>query len=527
MNYIFTDNGDKAFDKLEDSNLITLFSKLGTYKKSDTPYGEVKRIIKNCAKESFNETVALLLVSRAITRDVKIGNGSPQKVNGKGNRDFTFKAIVALLDLDYKSIDYLIWMCSLVGRYKDIWEIALLILEHCPKKIEVLDWVIEKHINSAFYELDGNAAKYLPSLVKSNRDTEFYNQKKKIVNLYLRKYNNIISKADGTKMDDLRKELISLPLNKSYRKLKSQVGSHDFQKFISISRPDLIEINNIPSIALANMIKNKFFEKDGLKSKFEEFVNGKLKAKGYKSVREFYHVMNDVLTNNTELSELELTTLINKTKEQMKEDVLIIADTSGSMTNDSSDPEYSCMVIAKYMAYFMSQCNTHYKNRITEFSKNAYTIFVQENGTHKERFLNLKWKGEVANTNLLSVAKHMKNIQKEVGEDKMPKKAIIITDSEFDANTISFNSNMEFRNVLLKNGFSLEYVNNFKIVYWCIAKNFKMPTNTSMALNTFAMSGMDASNLGVVTGDFKNQRELYYEFINQPVIINLIKEIFN
>lgn len=527
MNYIFTDNGDKAFDKLEDSNLITLFSKLGTYKKSDTPYSEVKNIIKECSKESFNETIALLLVSRAITRDVKINNDKPQKVNGKGNRDFTFKAIVALLDLNYKSIDYLVWMCSLVGRYKDIWEIALLILEHCPKKIELLYWVIEKHINSAFYELDGNAAKYLPSLVKSNRDTEFYNQKKKIVNLYLQKYNSIISKIDSAKIDDLRKELISLPLNKSYRKLKSQVGSHDFQKFISMNRPDLIEINNIPSIALANMIKNEFFEKGELKSKFEEFVNDKLKKNEYKSVREFYHVMNDILRNNTELSELELTTLINKTKEQMKEDVLVIADTSISMESSSSDPRYSCVDIAQYMAYFMSQCNTHYTNRITEFSKTANTIVVQEKGTHKVKFLKLNWKGEVANTNLLSVAKHMVQIRKEIGEYKMPKKAIVITDSEFDSSTLSFNSNMEFRNVLLKNKFSIEYVNNFKIVYWCIAKNFKLPTNTSMALNTFAMSGMDASNLGVVTGDFKNQRELYYEFINQPVIINLIKEVFN
>src|SRR5690554_245493 len=129
--------------------------------------------------------------------------------------------------------------------------------------------------------------------------------------------------------------------------------------------------------------------------------------------------------------------------------------------------------------------------------------------TPTDKYIN-HYGGYVGDTNFVAVALLFGKIKNQgVSEDEFPTGIICISDGEFNGDNISTNL-QKFKRILKDNGFSNQFIENFKIVLWDIPNSFysrnirpKFETKADTP-NMFYMSGFDPSALSFLLGSVDN-----------------------
>lgn len=301
---------------------------------------------------------------------------------------------------------------------------------------------------------------------------------------------------------------------KQYRKLKSSGTAHQWQQLISQGR--LLEINfdTIHGRALAQLVSGKFLTNNGLEKIYEKWIDSKPVAKYTGYVYELFAPMG-ISQYAAKLAPIQEATinkqflgLIETARNGMTEEsnsLIVVIDSSGSMTSKVPGTKVSAYSVAKSMAlYFSYLLKGPFQDHFLEFSDS--TIMKTWKGeTPIDKYRNER-SAIVAGTNFQSVADHFGRILKTgVSEENFPGGILCISDGCFNHagnNTTNVEALMKR---LLSYGFSKEYVNNFKVVLWDIPNGYYGKPQTAFeefanCPNLIHMSGLDPAIVAFLTG---------------------------
>lgn len=299
---------------------------------------------------------------------------------------------------------------------------------------------------------------------------------------------------------------------KKYRQLKSKGTAHKWQQLISKQMYNELNFDSIAGRALAQLVGSKFLKNHGLEAKYSEWIKAKPVAKFTGFVFELFKP----LGNGYSLRHIEdykeatinaqFAQLVKTGKEGINTNsgLLVVRDTSCSMTSQAVGCPMSSYDVAKSMALYFSEFLTGpFANSFAEFA-NTCTLQQWKGHTPVDKYLNDRCEA-YGGTNFQSVIDlfiRLKN--KGVPEKDFPTGILCVSDGEF--NRCGTNTSTNFQTAirkLRKAGFSKEYVDNFKIILWDIPNSYYGKSETKFedfadAPNFFYLSGYDPSSVAFI-----------------------------
>lgn len=534
-------NGAKKYSTSNDA-FVDQFAAIGTYKEP-RKYEDISKDVYrlwsinplNCLK--FNTYI------RMITRDtqVNVPGKEQETLEGQKGQGLKHEGIMRMmwLAIHHKptfeaNFPYFI----AAGSWKDVFTMMALDIEHHGIKRKRLDWDFFKNVILAGLANENTSElvkKYLPTIKSAKECTTIEAESRS----YIGKF---IAKA----IYGEPKEADDYSYQRRYRRMKNSGTAHKWQQLISQKKLLEIDFSTIHGRALSLLVGSKFLKNQGLEEKYLSWIGTRKTAKYTGFVHELFapfggsHYSQRIpdyqeLTINAQFNEL-----IEKARgnEELNTDLLVVRDISGSMTSNAVGTSMTALTVGKAMALYFSSL-------LTGAFANCYAVFSEKcelrqwTGTTAVE----KWKNDnenyyCRNTNLQSVAEFLvrvKNVQG-IAEGEFPKGCLIISDGEFDSvgtNTTNFEA---FRVLLLRGGFSEEFVKNFKLIIWDIytghyGKNPKAKfEDFADAPNTFYLSGYDPSAVAFILGTKKfkpapkNATELFQAAMDQDLLNRLTVE---
>lgn len=365
--------------------------------------------------------------------------------------------------------------------------------------------------------------KYLPSIRTKKKCTTIESQADNVVAKYLCSY------LFGKKYEDDPGKMYA-----KYRRLKASGTAHLWQQAISRRRMNEIDFDTIAGRALQKLVNSKFLENWGLEEKYVEWLKGKptIKFTGY--VYELFGKLKGGSVKKYQIDTIneQFYRLVDQAKTEGVSSFICVLDTSGSMFSNVPGLKVSAYEVAKSMTLFFSELlKGEFYDCYFEFSEKA-TFRKFKGTTPVEKYLNAN-SSVIGNTNFLSVAyKFVEILNKGVSERDFPSGMLLLSDGEFDkVGELGLSLNVkEFRKILLRGGFSKEFVDNFKIVFWDIPNTHysRHPVPKFEALadtpNTFHIGGLDGSVVSFLMGKEgeesipSNSEELFFAAMDQEVL---------
>ena len=375
-----TENGAIAFEGLC-SKVITLFGSIGASRNID------KDIIIDRIKEAYNESADLTRRMCLYARDIRCG--------GLGERKIGRIFIETMYKLDPNFILQNLNKLVLYGRWDDITELFVK-----TKDEKILEFIYKQLQNDIVSETPSLLAKWMPSEnTSSNKTRAAAKTIRKSLEMSSKEYRKILS--------GIRKKLnlVETKLtNKSY---------------------DEIEYSSVPSVAM-NMYKKTFIEKDG--ERFEEFIskveNGKETINAgvlfpYNITESLNRCYYGCYLTKDELRAIEQQWKALPDYVDFSEDVLVMADVSGSMTGRP-------MATSIGMALYFAERNTGvFKNQFITFTNIPRLFHLDPTLSLQDRYGLVS--NEVGyNTNLDGALEAI------VKSNGSPKALLVISDCEID-----------------------------------------------------------------------------------------------
>lgn len=299
---------------------------------------------------------------------------------------------------------------------------------------------------------------------------------------------------------------------KKYRQLKSKGTAHKWQQLISKQMYNELNFDSIAGRALAQLVGSKFLKNHGLEAKYSEWIKAKPVAKFTGFVFELFKP----LGNGYSLRHIEdykeatinaqFAQLVKTGKEGINTNsgLLVVRDTSCSMTSQAVGCPMSSYDVAKSMALYFSEFLTGpFANSFAEFA-NTCTLQQWKGHTPVDKYLNDRCEA-YGGTNFQSVIDLFIRLKNQgVPEKDFPTGILCVSDGEF--NRCGTNTSTNFQTAIrkLRNaGFSKEYVDNFKIILWDIPNNYYGKSETKFedfadAPNFFYLSGYDPSSVAFI-----------------------------
>lgn len=327
---------------------------------------------------------------------------------------------------------------------------------------------------------------------------------------------------------------------KKYRKLKSSGTAHQWQQLISQGKMLEINFNTIAGRALAQLVSGKFIDDNGLRTRYEAWLEKQPVAKYTGYVYELFkpfgkeHRSNTLSAFKEKTIDKQFLGLVETGKKGLKEGengLIVVIDSSGSMTSEVAGTGVSAYSVAKSMAlYFSYLLPGPFQDYFLEFSND--TILKKWDGVTPTQ----KYKNErseiVAGTNFQSVADHFVKIKNSgVAEKDFPSGILCISDGCFNATGDRNKTNAKvFKEKLLKAGFSKKFVEDFKIILWDVPNHYygnKPQTafeDFADSKNLFHLSGLDPAVVAFITGTThqaqlpKTSEELFDAAMDQEVL---------
>lgn len=510
------------------SPFVDQFGKITQYKELRS-YSDITKDMEELWSLNPELTLRFTFYIRMITRQIKLLPTGKTKTVQRGQ------------GLKHESIMRMIWLAinhpktfwknstfiMTVGSWHDIFQMLSYDLQFHDWSGRVLDWNKFGDIIKAGLSLEITSdlvKKYLPQIKSKSAchtiEAQANMKIAKFLSFYL--FPEIETKEARYK---------------AYRKLKASGNAHVWQQQISRQEYDEIDFNLIPGRALAKLVNGKFLENHDLEEKYEEWTINRPASKytGY-----VYELMAPVKKSwhNQPLKPYQEDTinkqfygLIETAKKDMNDQtsMIVVVDSSGSMTSEVSGTKVSSYDVAKSMAlYFSYLLKGPFNKAYFEFN----TTCKLRHWTGDTPVKNLQNDNNSYNgsTNFQSVADTFANLKKGgLAEEEFPTGILCISDGCFNydgSNRTNFES---LKAKLRAAGFSETYVNNFKVVLWDIPNYYYSKPQTAFegsadTPNLYHMSGLDGSAIAFLMGTKYNEvipkssEELFLAAMNQEVL---------
>jgi Domain of unknown function (DUF2828). len=522
-----------------DNPFIDQFGNLGNYK-APRPYAEIAADCETLwATGKHRIAIAFMLYIRMITRVVVLFSGVSTKASQKG-AELRHEGIMRMVWLHARQEDIFwknIGLFVSVGSWKDITTMLQYDLMYHGWAGRVLNWnkfgdlILSALKNPATSEL---LKKYLPQ-IKTNSACK-----------------TVASQADNI----LAKWICSLVFGgkessanyKKYRQLKTSGTAHQWQQLISKRKFEEIDFATIHGRALHLLVKSKFLKNAGLEEKYKSwitapetvavkftgFVHELFKGLGANGTSGYgfgfgkckYPTLTDVPLHEQETINKQFATLVEKGKAEKEgmSGLIVVRDTSGSMSAEAQGSGMTCYAVAKALAlYFSEFLKGRFSNSWIEFNTKA-KMHTWKGKTPLEKWFN-DGSGFVGNTNFQSVINLFCALRTDIPEEDFPTGILCISDGEFNP-AHAGKTNVSYALQALRDaGFSEEYVKNFVIVLWNLQSRYygpktgsKFETYETDTPGVFYMSGYSASTVAFVTSKIKNAQELFDEAMGQEIL---------
>jgi hypothetical protein len=477
------------------SEWVNQFTKLGTFK---TPR-KYEDIVNDCEvlwgldKELC---VKFILYIRMISRKTDLVFLNVKTNEAQSGAELKHEGIMRMVWLSQKAPEVFwenVGLFISAGSCKDILTMLRYDLMYHGWDNRVLNWNKFETLIKSLLEntITVNLMKkYLPQIKPNGKCTTLESQANNIIAKW------ICSSIFGSKNGG--------STYKQYRKLKTSGTAHEWQKLISQQKFDRLDFGKIHGRALNLLVKSKFLKNHNLQDVYSKWIGEQKTVKYTGFVHELLCDLDMNRDPNFEKTvDKQFLELVEKVKngEENFTKLIVVRDTSHSMSATATGTKYSCYNIGKALAlYFSEFLSGEFANHWIEFNSDAKLHQWKGSGAVS------KWRSDsshyVGSTNFQSVIKlfcKMKN--QGVSEQDFPQGILCISDSEFNPTSLG-KTNIDTALYTLKSaGFSQDYLNNFKIILWNLQSSYygsgtgcKFETFGDVK-NVFYMSGYSASNV--------------------------------
>lgn len=432
---------------------------------------------------------------RMVTRKTKFADGhvteTPQR--GQGARDESFKRLLWFAQNQPEIFYANLWLLPIVGSWKDLW--VLLTMSDKIDAKRVFEVIAEGTQSTSQRDL---VKKYMPQ-IRSNKkcNTEWAKKTNELAKAFC-------NWAGWSAME--------------YRKFKSSGKAHEFQKFISQKRYDLLDWNKISGKALLNLATGKFLTNQHLEENYLNWIsetptakfNGypyellmKLNSNGlaYKSVLNTA----DKITKMTVDAQFE--NLLKTAKEgtgAITGNVWCALDTSGSMTCQiSRDSALSAFDVCISLGIYFSSLNEGAFNKnVIMFDNTSYV--KQLEGTFTEMYQQIRRERTAwGSTNFQSVIQEIVRVRKrnpKIPLEDYPTTLLVVSDMQFNP-VGSYETNYEIAKRELAAVFPQDWVDDFKFIWWQV--NGRRTNDVPATMDDggcYFISGFDGSIVTMLLG---------------------------
>lgn len=514
------------------NDFVDQFGKMSNYLKP-RDYAQIEADMRLLFSQDRLKAIKFALYSRLVTRTVQLPNGEKTQTTQRG-QGLKHEGIFRMMWLGVNHPELFKKNLALfisAGSWKDVITMLSYDLQFNGWEGRKLDWdFLGKIILSGLENPNTSELikKYLPQIKARKNCKTLEAQADNIISKW------ICSLLFGNKENDASKY-------KAYRKLKSGGTAHQWQQLISKNNLLSLDFNSIAGRALAQLVSSKFISNNNLTDVYDAWISQQPVAKYTGYVYELMAPVKSGYVNKTLKSYQEKTInsqfmgLIETARNGMTDTdsgLLVVVDSSSSMTSNVPGTKISSYDVAKSMAlYFSYLLKGRFEGAWMEFNDRA-ELKSWRGSTPVDKLRNDRSES-YGGTNFQSVAKVFSQIKGEgVSESEFPSGILVVSDGCFNSSSKNKTETQTLKRNLLNAGFSQEYVNNFKIVIWDIPNGYYGASQSAFESfadtpNLFYMSGFDGSGIAFLTGTTKqestpkNAEELFEAAMDQEVL-NLI-----
>ena len=494
------------------NDFVDDFASIAKYKEPRS-YEEVAKTMQLLYSIDKIKAVKMAIFIRLITRKSQVMKDKDvetleevQRGQGLKNEGITRMLWLALNHSSVFKVNLPLFIAA--GSWKDVITMMNLDLQFHGWKDKKLDWTFLGKVIKAGLLNPGTSQlvrKYLPTIRTDAKCHTLESQADTLIGRWLAK--------------QFFPEDEKFVAYKKYRQLKSKGTAHKWQQLISKQIYNELNFDSIAGRALALLVGSKFLQNHGLVDKYSEWIKSKPVAKFTGFVFELFKPLGNgynlrhiedykEATINAQFAQLVKT---GKEGVNTNSGLLVVRDTSSSMTSQAIGCPMSAYDVAKSMALYFSEFLTGpFANSFAEFADTC-TLHQWKGQTPVDKYLNDRCE-EYGDTNFQSVIDLFIRMKKQgVPEQDFPTGILCVSDGEFNPpnnwgcreNTAtSTNFNVAIRK-LRDAGFSKEYVDNFKIILWDIPNSYYGKSETKFedfadAPNFFYLSGYDPSSVAFI-----------------------------
>lgn len=421
------------------------------------------------------------------------------------------------------------------GSWKDVFQMLSLDLQYHGWEGRKLDWnffylVIGAGLSNP--ESTHLVRKYLPTIRTNKNCRTLESQANTLVGRWLaRKFSPDLGKEEA--FDE-------------YRKIKSEGKAHQWQQLISKRLYKSLDFDTISGRALALLVGSEFLKNHGLQGKYSKWIMSKPVAKYTGFVFELFAPLGNgyrckhIEDYKEATINAQFAQLVHTGQEAVNtgSSLLVVRDTSSSMTRNAIGCNVSSYDIGKSMAlYFSEFLKGPFANSFAEFA-NTCVLHQWKGDTPVDKYINDRSEA-YGGTNFQSVIDLFIKLKEQgVKEEDFPTGLLLVSDGELNPGTYrgKVNDGTNFQ-IAIKRlryaGFSDEYVSNFKLIMWDIPNYFYGQANCvkfedfADAPNFYYLSGYDPSAVAFILGTKqkesspRNAEELFLAAMDQELLNRL------
>lgn len=504
-----TTSGNGALKYSTSNNdFVDDFASIARYKEPRS-YEDVSRTMELLYSIDSLKAVKMAIFIRLITRKSQVMKEKNvetledvQRGQGLKNEGVMRMLWLALNHPDVFKINLPLFIAA--GSWKDIITMMNLDLQFHGWENKQLDWSFFRKVLKAGLLNPGTSQlvrKYLPTIRTDAKCRTLESQADTLIGRWLAK--------------QFFQEDEKFSAYKKYRQLKAKGTAHKWQQLISKQLYNELNFGTIAGRALALLVGSEFLKNHNLTERYSEWIKAQPTAKFtgfvfelFKPLGSGYHCkhLEDYIeaTINAQFAQL-----VKTGREGVNTNVglLVVRDTSSSMTSKAIGCNMSSYDIGKAMALYFSEFLTGpFANAFAEFSDEC-VLHKWKGMTPCEKYVNDRCEA-YGGTNFQSVIDLFIRLKRQgVPESDFPTGILCISDGEFNrpwGEPVVKSTNFQTAIRKLKSaGFSKEYVDNFKIILWDIPNGYYGKSETKFedfadAPNFFYLSGYDPSAVSFI-----------------------------
>lgn len=278
-----------------------------------------------------------------------------------------------------------------------------------------------------------------------------------------------------------------------------------------------IEYSKVPAKAFKNYTK-AFTAHDA--KRFTEFLNDVLDQKDGAEIKTSglnpVEILNSLLKGETNEKSAQALWEQLSSAFELKKNILVLADTSGSMYTASRELKYSpatiCNALAIFFAELLPVSSPFYRSFLTFETQPHLVTFTDKDRSLLAKYNKLKYASWNGSTNVNAAFELILNaaILGKSSQHDLPEVILIISDMQFDGSVKKTNFN-QWKEKFEKSGYKLP-----QICFWNVGIETKNNPVTVLEDGTTIITGQSPNALKVVLGaEIKNTRELILDILNK------------